>query len=103
MKVGALQKILKECNKSADIIIFAMTEDEKYRPFHNISASILNKGSGLEELHLDVSVYTEYRSIHFPNNPTKYAVEELMERKKMLLEELEEIEQELGAFNEGLE
>ena len=98
MKVRELNKYLKECNQDSEIIIFVETENNNYRPFYNISPRIYDKDSFNEKLHLDISVNTEYKSMHFPNNPSKEEVEDLIERKMMVLEELDEINNELKGF-----
>lgn len=98
MKVSALKKELEKCNVKSDVIIFVTSEGGKYRPFKNIHSSIMNKGSSQEQFHIDVSINTEYRNVHFPNNLTEEEVSFLREKQKMLLEELEEIEGELGEY-----
>ena len=104
MKVGRLKRIIENCNDNCEIVIFVTSEGvsgkkkTQYRPFRNIRANIFNKGSLEEELHFDISVNTEYKSIHFPNNLSEEAVALLKERRTMLLEDLEDIEKELGGF-----
>ena len=103
MKVGALKKELEKCNAESEVIIFVTSEGEddittKYRPFKNINVSIMNKDSSQEQFHLDVGVNTEYKNAHFPNNLTEEEVLFLKEKRKMLLEELEEVEEELGEY-----
>lgn len=98
MKVGALKKELEKCNVKSDVIIFVTSEGGKYRPFKNINVSIMNKDSSQEQFHLDVGVNTEYKNAHFPNNLTEEEVLFLKEKRKMLLEELEELEEELGEY-----
>ena len=98
MKCGHLKQFLTKCNDSSDIIIFVSLEDGRYIPFKNITASIFNKNAFNEELHLDIGMLTEYHSCHFPDNPTREEIEDLKEKREMLLEELTEIEEELGEF-----
>jgi len=59
---------------------------------------LMNKDSFKEELHLDISIHKEYKSIHFPNNLTEEKVIKLNDKRKILLEELDEIEKTLGGF-----
>lgn len=99
MKCGDLKQLLSNCKDESDIVIFVnFEEDGKYSPFKNIKGTIFNKGSFNEELHLDIGMLTEYQNVHFPNNPTKEEIEDLLEKREMMLEELMEIENELGAF-----
>lgn len=98
MLCGKLKKILANCKNSSEVIVFVETEDKKYRPFRNVEVEIFNPNSDSESLHFDVNVNKEYRSIHFPNNLTKDEVHDLKERRQMLIEELNEIDKELGAF-----
>lgn len=98
MKVGELQDILKDCSRDGEILIFAETEGDLYRPFHNIKCEVYNKGAYNESVHLDVSINKEYHNIHFPDNPTLEDIEDLREQKQMLLEELEEVNKKLEGF-----
>ena len=98
MKVGRLLNILKNCKNDAEVVIFVETENGIYRPFKNIEPILCNKNSSMEELHLDVSIHREYRSIHFPNNLTKEEVSDLKEKRKMLIEELDDIEKQAGDY-----
>lgn len=100
MRVGALKNILNECRDDASIIIFAETEDKKYRPFKNITYKIRDKDTISERLQFDISIHTEYRSVHFPKNPSENEIMDLKEKKKMLLEELDEINEQLKGFKE---
>lgn len=97
MNVKRLLKELRKCHDDTEIIIFAETE-EGYRPFKNISVMLMNKDSFKEELHLDISIHKECKSIHFPNNLTEEKVIKLNDKRKILLEELDEIEKTLGGF-----
>jgi hypothetical protein len=98
MLCGNLKKILSDCNDSSEIIVFVKTEDGQYRPFKNITIETFNKGSTMEQIHFDVSVHKEFKSIHFPKNLDKETVDDLKEKRDMLLEELKEIENELGEY-----
>jgi len=98
MNVKKLKKELEQCDGESEIIIFVKSENNVYRPFKNIEMNIFNKDSFNESIHLDVSIYKEYKNIHFPNNLKKEDVELLVEKRDMLLEELKEIEEELGEF-----
>ena len=95
MLVKELKKYLNECNDDSQIVIFALTEDNKYRPFRNITCNIYNKSAFNEELHLDINIFSEYKSIHFPNNPSEETVMFLNDKKQILLEELEDLEEEI--------
>ena len=96
MLVKDLKKYLKECNDDSKVIIFALTEDNKYRPFRNITCTIKDKNSFNEELHLDISILKEFKSIHFPNNPCEDDFDFLIDKQQILLEELEDINGELN-------
>ena len=98
MKVGQLKKILKECRDDANILIFVETENKTYRPFTNITYTIRDKDTSNERLQFDISIHREYRNVHFPQNPTEDEINDLRERKKMIMEELEEIKQEMRGF-----
>ena len=94
------KEILPEIDDYTNILIFV--EDENgYRPFENIEVNYtgsMNIDSS-NQLHLDVSVHKEFRNIYFPNNLTEEEVEDLVERKIMLNEELEEINHLLGKYD----
>lgn len=92
MIVKDLKSVLDKCNDDGQVIIFALTEDDNYRPFKNISAEIYDEGSFHEELHLDISIYKEFKSIHFKDNLTEEEVLDLLDKRDMLLEELEELD-----------
>lgn len=98
MKVGMLLNKLKDCKPDSEVIIFATTENGVYRPFKNIEANIYNKDSGMEEIHLDISINREYKNVHFPNNLSKEEVSELKEKRKMLIDELNDIEKQIGDY-----
>ena len=98
MRVGRLVNILKDCKSDSKVVIFVTTENGMYRPFRNIEPMVCNKNSSMEELHLDVSIHREYKSVHFPNNLSKEEVLDLKEKRKMLLEELEDIEKQIGDY-----
>lgn len=93
-----LKKELMDCKDSSEVIIFVTTEDGVYRPFRNIEVGVYNKDSFDESVHFDISVNMEYKNIHFPQNLSKEEVEDLKEKRKMLLEDLDEIEEKLGEF-----
>lgn len=97
MKVGALKKELEKCKDGCEVIVFVTSEGKtynttQYRPFKNIYTSIMNEGSSNEQFHIEVGINTEYKNIHFPDNLTQEEVSFLKDKRKMILEELEEIE-----------
>lgn len=95
MIVKELIKILKDCKEDTEVVVF-VNDEIGYRPFKNITVEVFNKGSSLECVHLDVDVFKEFRSVHFPNNLSQEEYECLIEKRNMLLEELEDIESELN-------
>ena len=95
MIVNDLVKLLSDCKKDTKVVVF-VKDEIGYRPFKNITVEVFNKGSSLESMHLDVDVVKEFRSVHFPNNLSQEEYECLIDKRNMLLEELEDIESELN-------
>ena len=98
MNCGDLKEIIKNCKDTSDVIIFVSFKNGDYKPFSNIDCAIFNSCAFNEELHLNIGELTEYHSSHFLDNPTKEFIEDLKEKRCMLIEELNEIEDLLGAF-----
>ena len=92
MNIGELKDWLSMCDDGSDVVIFALTENDNYRPFRNILASISDKGSFNEELHLDISIHREFKNVHFKDNLTEEEVEDLLDKRVMLMEELDELD-----------
>ena len=99
MKFKDIKKTLADCNDDTDIIIY-VKDEFGYRPFENIHAKYYGKicSGYLNELSINVSIETEYKNIHFPNNPTKEEIEELWDKKRMLIEEMKDVDEYLGVF-----
>ena len=100
MRVGWLKKKLEDMNNKAEVLVFVKMPNGDYVPFKNIKFSNINGNSKYGSVHFDVSVDTEFKSIHFPDNLSEDEVGDLFEQRTMLLEELEEIEEMLGGFLE---
>ena len=98
MNVGFLKNFLSGLDDGSDVVVFVMSENRVYRPFRNVELSVLNEGSCLEEVHLDVSVFKEFRNVHFRDNLSEDEVDDLLDRRRMLVEELEDVDELLGDF-----
>lgn len=89
------------CKDDTNVIVF-VKDEFGYRPFENIHVKYYGEtcSGTINELHIDVNIDREYKSVHFPNNPEEDYIKGLLKRKNHLLKELKEVEEDLGAFNE---
>ena len=98
MRVGFLKKELEKVHEKAKVLVFVKMANGDYLPFENVEFLSVNGDSQYGNVHLDVNVGKEYKSVHFPDNLSKDEVDDLFDRRRMLLEELEELDDALGSF-----
>ena len=94
-------KFLEDNNVPKDAEIYIYLKDENgYRPFTEIDLNYYGQTCNgyMNELNLDINTNKEFKSPHFPNNLEKEVVEDLLDKKTMLLEELDELNEELGEY-----
>lgn len=90
-----------DCKDDTKVIVY-VKDEVGYRPFENIKVHYYDEScsGSINELHIDVNINREYNSHHFPNNPEKKYIEDLLEEKRELKRKLKKIEEDLGYFND---